>query len=251
MPNELVPSDVVRAIQDSVDTVLIDVGGTAYVTRPVFAPPIEALAATLEVHRLSGLVDYLAANLDGLSPALHGIHVADYDSVQLVGVLEGRPRRREVLVSAVCESLGFTYGRYYSCEDFNIALQSLFVDDLDRAAVLKVVGNIKEEMVGQFDDDGVSQTVTARAGIARVAEVPVPNPVTLRPYRTFVEVEQPASPFVLRVKSGMKDGDKPSCALFEADGGKWKVEAIQTIARALRVMVAELPESMRDIPIIA
>jgi len=96
---------------------------------------------------------------------------------------------------------------------------------------------------------GVSQSVTARAGLARVAEVPVTNPVTLRPYRTFAEVEQPASPFILRLKR--KDGEMPQCALFEADGGKWKIEAIQNIARALRVLTAELPEGMREIPIIA
>jgi len=60
--------------------------------------------------------------------------------------------------------------------------------------------------------------------------VAVPNPVTLRPYRTFSEVEQPASQFVFRMKTG---GSSPSCALFNADGGAWALEAIENIKRWL------------------
>jgi hypothetical protein len=54
--------------------------------------------------------------------------------------------------------------------------------------------------------------------------------VELRPYRTFREIEQPASKFVLRVKRG-GEGQKPGCALFEADGGFWKLEAIENIRK--------------------
>ena len=50
---------------------------------------------------------------------------------------------------------------------------------------------------------------------------------TLLPYRTFREVDQPASLFLLRLsKSG---GDKPRFALYEADGGSWQIEAVERI----------------------
>ena len=55
-----------------------------------------------------------------------------------------------------------------------------------------------------------------------------PNPVTLRPYRTFNEVEQPASQFVFRINK------LANLALFEADGGKWKLEAVESIANYLK-----------------
>ena len=78
-----------------------------------------------------------------------------------------------------------------------------------------------------YADDGITQRVTAKAGVARVAVVDLPNPVELYPYRTFLDVEQPASKFVLRIKADKDEG--PRCALFEADGGAWRATAVETI----------------------
>jgi hypothetical protein len=102
------------------------------------------------------------------------------------------------------------------------------------------VGNIKEENVRQTGDDGVTQTVTAKSGIARVEDVSVPNPVHLAPFRTFREVSQPLSPFVLRMKQG-REGGLPTVALFEADGGKWKLDAIQFIRDYLAGKIETVP----------
>ena len=46
----------------------------------------------------------------------------------------------------------------------------------------------------------------------------------LRPYRTFLEVEQPESEFLLRLD---EDGN---VGLFEADGGMWELEAKRRVA---------------------
>ena len=46
----------------------------------------------------------------------------------------------------------------------------------------------------------------------------------LKPFRTFLEVAQPESEFILRVN------DKGNIGLFEADGGVWKLEAKRNIA---------------------
>jgi hypothetical protein len=190
----------VKAIQQSVATDTITVREGELVTRPVHAPPAEALAETLSIHTLTGLVDYLATNVDALAPEHLAVHIASPETVNLVGILGGRPQRRDVLVSVRFDGFGFRFGQFIQREEFNIALQSLFVDDGDRARVLKVIGNIKESVVGEYEDDGVSQSVVAKSGVARVAEVAVPNPVKLSPFRTFPEVAQPTSPFVLRVK---------------------------------------------------
>lgn len=246
-----ISNEAVKAIQESVHTEAISAEADQFLTRPVFAPPVEAKAETLNIHTLTGLVDYLATNIDSVAPETYAIHIVSPDQVNLVGVLDGRPKRRNILIHAEANDCEFSFGQFQSCEQFNIALQSLFVDSGDRGAVLKIVGNIKEEAVGQHSDDGVTQTVTAKAGIARVGEIPVPNPVNLSPYRTFAEVDQPESPFVLRMKPGMAAGTTPTCALFEADGGKWKLVAIENIAKYLRIKIAELQKPMDAIAIIA
>lgn len=73
-----------------------------------------------------------------------------------------------------------------------------------------------------------------KTGIANIEDVVLPNPVTLRPYRTFNEVEQPASSFVFRAKDG------PMFALFEADNGAWRGQAMQNIKAYLERAVPDL-----------
>lgn len=48
-----------------------------------------------------------------------------------------------------------------------------------------------------------------------------------------------ASTFLLRLQS--RDGCPPQCALFEADGGAWKLEAVESIAKWLE---DELPDGI-------
>lgn len=52
-----------------------------------------------------------------------------------------------------------------------------------------------------------------------------------KPYRTFLEVDQPVSEFIFRMKQDKYDG--VLCALFEADGGAWKMEATERIKKYL------------------
>ena len=249
MSQPLIPDAAVQAIKDSVVTATIDVAASSYTTRPVFLPPADPTPDALELHTLSGLVDYLDHNIDGLVVDQLAIMVESPDRVSLISRLAGRALQRHTLVEVTFDGNNFLYDRFMSIEDFNIALQTKFIQNEQRAAVLKVTGNIKEETIGEYGDDGVSQTVTAKAGIARVAEVQVPNPVWLAPYRTFADVAQPISPFVLRMQR--HDGRMPTVALFECDGGLWKQEAIENIARSLRIKIAELSEPMSKIAILA
>ena len=64
----------------------------------------------------------------------------------------------------------------------------------------------------------------------------VPNPVKLRPYRTFAEIEQPQSSYVFRIQ----DGDHgPSFKLVEADGGLWKNAVMKKIKEYLEFELSE------------
>ena len=81
---------------------------------------------------------------------------------------------------------------YYDQERFLIELQANFVETDDLITIMQVAGNIKSGTTANYSDDGVSQKTTIKTGV-ELADVIVPNPVKLRPYRTFAEIEQPES----------------------------------------------------------
>jgi hypothetical protein len=230
--------------------VITDKEGNEWSTRSVYfmkAPkePREVLPAPncLNVFTLTSLVDFCLRDKEKKDfskgdPAI--IHITSHNSVTLASEPFGPTLQRTMFVAASFESLlgtSFKFGEYYDQEAFIVGLQSLFEPTPARADVLKVIGTIKENQVRSFSDDGVTQSVAASAGQVLVSEVQVPNPVYLKPFRTFREIEQPESPFILRVRQGK---DRPQCALFEADGGRWKLTAIQLIKEYLEDQI-ELP----------
>jgi hypothetical protein len=207
-----------------------------YSNGPVGIKAIEPpKAETLKINTLTGVVDFFEDSSEELEMIAH---VIDHKTVSLLerGFTDAWLTRSTYL-TAVHESPVFKFGQFYDVEMFIIAIQSLFVQDETTALILKLIGNVKDEGVSNFNDDGITQQVTAKTGISLVSNVPVPNPVTLRPYRTFMEIEQPASTFVFRIKGNK--GDTPICALFEADGRMWGLTAIQSIKAWLSEKIPE------------
>ncbi len=188
----------------------------------------------LVVHTLEALVHYIKCQLDALAPVadehpVTAVHIVDHARVDLISDLRGTFQQRFCFARAelVDRLGGFQFGRFYPADEFNIAILTRFEDDSERAYVLQLVGNIKADSSVVLRDDGASQKVETRAGISMTEFATVRNPVTLRPYRTFHEIEQPASAFILRVKEGSQGG--VGAALFEADGAQWQVDAVERI----------------------
>lgn len=227
----MIDSSFVESITENSKTEVLTVNGKEYATQEVFnpPPPREPITAALSASTLTGLVDYCKAFVPaGLA---HVIQVRSYHEVALLTEIKGENRQRENFLTANCGAGQFRFGQFMPHAEFMIAIQALFQDYGDRAKVMKVVGTIKDEAARTSNDDGVTQKVTASTGITLSQEVSLPNPVLLKPYRTFLEIEQPPSNFVLRVDYG-KSG-LPNVALFEADGGRWKQEAILAIREYL------------------
>lgn len=201
------------------NTKIEHVDGLPYSTNKLYRIE-EPVANKLKVHSLSGLVEYLKSTFDVDHKLM--VHVESPTEVNVFSKLN-YDRNREYLIKADAMVPQFQFEKWYDPESFIIKLQSVFVKNEDRDVMLRVVGNITEEDVRTVGDNGYSQTVTAKVGVATVGQAEVPNPVYLSPYRTFVEVQQPESPFVFRMKNG------PVCALFEADGGAWQLEAIGNV----------------------
>lgn len=216
------------AVEASKATVTID--GVVYSAAALKDPRAkDPEPTTLEVSTLTSLVDYLVTNRDLLPVNETLVHIVSPTEVAVLSKLHGRFQQRFRFLSAKSPSRlgGFAFGQYQTLEVLIIALQSVFTDAGDRSKVLHLLGTVRDEAVKTNQDDGVSQTVTAKAGIAVVADVKVPNPVTLSPFRTFGEIEQPSSPFVFRMKKN--DGGTIGAAFFEADGGAWRAVATESI----------------------
>lgn len=199
--------------------------------------PYYPKADALKMTTLSSLVDYIKSNVDSMSERMI-IHVLSPERVKLISQLDDN-RERESLVEVMASVPAFSYESFIGHETFCINVQAKFLDDpgTDKALILKFAGTMESGTVAEYGDDGVSQKATVKTGIASKGDAIVPNPVKLRPYRTFVEVEQPVSEFIFRVKDS---GHGISCAIFEADGGAWKNAAMKNIKNYLEFELSEL-----------
>lgn len=176
------------------------------------------------LHTLQGLVDYIKAHSEETKNCF--VHILSPDAVDLITPIIGPTRQRERILSVGLVQTSFQFGMFHAQENFIVGLQSQFVDTETRDAVLKIAGSVTSEAITVSEDDGITQRAAAKVGIARQATIDLPNPVKLRPYRTFTEIDQPESLFVFRMRAGVP----PSLALFEADGGAWRNKAIANIA---------------------
>jgi len=188
---------------------------------------------------LAGFVDLFRLQ-DSEKPAI--ILVADHTRVDAIGKTVDEWRRRDNYFRAQLPSdaARFRFGQYLDPEEFVIGMLTLFEDadyvHSDHRKVVKLVSGLVAEAVSISNDDGFSQQVITKQGMAMKNEEKVSPRVTLSPWRTFREISQPSSEFVLRLRS--RAGQTPVCALFEADGGEWKNTALKNIKEYL---AKELP----------
>ncbi|MGF2943235.1 hypothetical protein [Enterococcus xiangfangensis] len=219
---------------DNQKMVIFDEGGKKYFDRSkATLQELEGIkyADPLQVNSLTGLVDYLHSKFDDVVNRDNDsllIHVVSPTKVRVYSKLDV-DRKRENLIAATASMEKFPYGQFMDSERFIINLQSLFVRDRDAEALLKCASAIRIEGGGDLEDDGVSQTATVKVGAGTKGKAEVPSPAELRPYRSFLEIEQPVSAFIFRIN---KDG---ACALFEADGGMWRSYAMESIKEYLEM----------------
>lgn len=228
----MIDRSFIEKIEQMADVELIEVGNIQYATKELWRVD-NPKPAKVKVKSLTAIIDYLKANIDGLSIEGIIIHVEDHETVWVMSRLHRNHRDREFYLMAKAEPPEIRLNNFTDRESFNIMLQSRFADVADRADVLRSIGKMRYENEVKMEDDGITQTVASKAGVALVREDQIPNPVRLAPFRTFSEIEQPISPFILRVD------DKCNVGLFEADGGAWKNKAMQSIKNYLEFELGE------------
>lgn len=227
------------------------IGNNIYSDKRLQLIDTEKRAEPIQATTLTSIIDYIK-NAEAEHMCRAFIHIVSYKEVRLISELD-RDRQREILFSSTAQLPALKLNEFIENEKFMIMLQSMFVQNNEDMTefektnidvIQKVVGNVVDSTIQNYTDDGISQQASIKTGITTKETVILPSPSALRPYRTFAEVEQPVSNFVFRMKNGQYG---PSSALFEADGGAWKNDAMDQIHE---YFVKELAEDYPGITII-
>ena len=198
--------------------------GLKRIEPPELFPP-----EALEINTLAGFRDYVS----GARKERPGKPFVQVVSPKMVNYLtELFPENANIrhnYATAHCLQKGFAFGKWLDLEAFIIALQTLFVQTDTVENMMGMLASLANEQIVENKDDSFSQTIQIKSGITTKSAVKVENPIALAPYRTFREIEQPVSQFILRLRKP-QDGEGLTCALFGADGDAWELEAIERIA---------------------
>jgi hypothetical protein len=186
----------------------------------------DPVAKAMNVTSLTALTAYLLEDLDA-----HGkekpliVHVASPTEVLVRSQLTGKFRQREQFVVAEVVDLlpELFLDTRVSAEKFQIMLRTAFKQSKDRDLLLKFSGNLVDSTEVKVQDDGITQEATVKTGAASRANVEIPKTVKLVPFRAFLEVEQVESEFIMRLEEGL------TFRLVEADGGAWRMEAMERV----------------------
>ncbi len=203
---------------------------------PIPAPRIDSLV----LETLSSLVSYAHSDLAkhvGIASSNHlRVHIKSHDTVRLItdANVDGA---RQVPAFASTTFEPYPFDQWVSSEDFMLYLKTKFVETPDLEFICKLISTIKLSKEDEIKDNGVSQTVSCKSGVHLVQDKPIPKTVTLRPYRTFMEIEQPASEFILRVR----DSGGAQFKLVDADADMWKLVAKASILEHLAELKLGVP----------
>jgi hypothetical protein len=214
-------------VRDS-EAKVIEINGETYSTRLLTeVPKVYYRPGEVNLNTLDSLVDMIKVELHKATVPLF-VKVTSPECVSAFTTYhENEDCSRDYMYIARAELPRVDLNKFIEHEDFMIALRSKFIESEDISYLLTLLASITDKNSVESNDDGISQSVQAKKGVVMVQTVNTKPRVTLQPYRTFLEVEQPASEFLLRLKEG------GYVALFEADGGAWRLAAKKSIKEYL------------------
>lgn len=201
--------------------------------RLVRVEPVKYRPEMQKVSSLDSVVKLIRSEIGAVSNQPVFIEVESYSRVNVYTTFSADDCKRDYLYRAESDTPRFEFG-WKDHEAAMIAVRSQFEQNEGTDYLLKLLSRITDESKVSSKDNGVSQTVEVRKGVSLVANEVVRPRVSLRPFRTFLEVKQPESEFLVRVR---ENGD---IGLFEADGGMWKLKAKRTIRQYFESELAEL-----------
>ena len=214
------------------DTKTFEIDGQTYTDGKLTRiEPHKDRPVSVSVTGLDGICKLIRTELAKIDTVVM-VHAAEYCQVNVMTTYLN-DFSRNMLYIARADAPGIRIG-WRDRETALIELRSLFIPNEGAEYMLDLLSRITDESAISTRDNGVSQTVEARQGVSLSQMVSVKPIVNLIPFRTFLEVEQPESEFLLRV-----DAEK-GVGLFEADGGIWKLEAKKNIAKYFETNLKDL-----------
>lgn len=238
-----------KPLEDSQEIVTKDFFGRPYYKRNGIPTPVEypgmPLPTTKNYHSLDALITMVreealalrfpcmgadrAGSFDGYAGSTLFLVVNDERNVFCRTSSDLLDYQSVTLYKSYCDIVGsFKPGVNYGHEAFMIALRAQFQPSEDQDYLLRILSSVSSQATVKSEDNGLGQQVSVNKGICNIQMQPVKSIVRLRPYRTFQEVEQPESEFLVRLTA--EENGSISIALHEADGGMWRLDARRAIA---------------------
>jgi hypothetical protein len=194
------------------------------------------VAETIILHSLDALVTMVKSEAAQIHKGLPiYIEAKSYNFVTcFLSVEADKGFMRQTLYSVTATDVpGWKEDGEMGYEQALIAVRTRFQQSPDTEYLLRLLSSISNKAKLTFADNGVATSIVSEKGIALQQSEPIRPIVTMRPYRTFQEIEQPLSEFHIRIS-------ERGIRFIEADGGMWKLDARKTIVAYLCEALAGL-----------
>lgn len=181
-------------------------------------------ASTLELHSLDALVKMIRTEGLNMHDAPIYINIPDHLMVEcfISPCPEARYIRPTLYRVLATDVPGFDGGNTMGFETAMIAIRTRFQKSIDTDYALKLLSDITCGSKVTFNDNGIATSVITKTGVSLQSNEAIRPILSLCPYRTFQEVAQPSSEFLIRVSERV-------ITFTEADGGMWKLTARETV----------------------
>jgi len=208
---------VLTEVEDSMFSITVD--GKAQELRPVIDHP-----DTLPLNSLDALVKMIKTEAKQYTDDPLYITIPNHTKVQCFTQPEPTKRffRQFFYEVNATDVPGWDAKAQLGFEEAQIALRTRFQETSDTIYAMKLLSDISCGAKVVYNDNGIATTVTTQKGVALQTNAQIKPLVSLKPYRTFQEVEQPESIFLIRINDR-------GISFTEADGGMWKLKARETI----------------------
>lgn len=219
-------------------TVVID--GKTYTDRDLKLIVNDSRPAPLKFLSLTALFDYVREKCEDISGGKVFFLVDNINHVSLVQEFSGERKTRTVFaeVNPITTDT-FPFTKWMDIESMIINAKTYFLpgDDLDE--IISLLSSVSKDSSVDTKDDGVTQQVNVRVGLrgALTEKKDSKGIFKMAARRIFPEVDQPVSDFIFR----MKASDPVMAAIFESDGGAWKLQALENIGNWLKSQGLGIP----------
>lgn len=229
--------EFIEHIQNTTQPQIVEKDGATFVVYAGEAPhqlrPDIDHPDILPLHSLDALVKLVRTEASKAETPLY-ITIPDHLTVRCFGQPQSNARFfRQVYYEAKATDVpGWGEKVQLGFEEAQIAMRTRFQETTDTIYALKLLSDICCGAKVVYNDNGIATTVTTQKGVALQSNEQIRPIITLKPYRTFQEVEQPESIFLIRV-------NERGITFTEADGGMWKLKARQTVKAFLEEQLAD------------